>query len=1588
VAYTSGWGYPSYTPNWPTGCAWGGGIDWSGRSYDVWAPPIYQPVGPRLLMGMGRPLEAGTYYVGVYNSHATDSSAYTLASRGIGSGLTLPVTALNFAAGSSALISNLAAREAAYFKVTIPANTPSWEVTLVASVGEMMMAMRRDTIPDFNCGDSGDAYNANVQYTGGVNGDREVKMQKNGPERYLMLPLDGQAYLTAGDYYLAAVSEGVNPPNTATVGSGTSSGTLASNGPLATLNLGTASISGLAQAVSLAAGQVKSYAFTVPAGTASLEVRLDNRVGNPAMSLMSGSGIVQPGLTSNGYNAYGYNGGQYSVSAGGVPRTCNSNLITLANPPPGVVSLTVRAEQIGGDWQDATATLVVVANAPVPLAFDGGTAVVTSQVPAAWRYFSFSVPPGALGWDVRLTNVASGTPQLVVRRDQLPAATYTNGWSAPSYTPNWPTGNAWSGGTDWSGRGYDLWFPAYQPAPSRLLMGMGRPLEAGTYYVGVYNSDASANAVYSIASRGIGTGMSLPVTPLNYAAGSTTLISNLAAREAAYFKVTIAPNTPSWEITLAPSAGEMMLAMRRDTLPDFDTYDSGDSYNGNIQYSGGIYGDRQVKMQKNGPERYLVLPQDGQDFITAGDYYLAAISEGVNPPNPSTIGIGTSSGTLASNGPLATTNLGTASIGGLTQAVTLAAGQVKSYAFTVPAGTASLEVRLDNRVGNPVMSLMSGSRIVQPGITPGGYNYYGFNGGQYSVDAGGVARTYNASLITLANPPAGIISLTVRAEQVGGDWLDATADLVVVANSPLPLAFDGGTANVSSQVPASWRYFNVTVPPGALGWDVRLKNVSSGTPQLVVRRDQLPASPNTSNWGPPSYVPNWPTGNSWSGGTDWTGRGYDLWFPDFLQVQPRLLMGMGRPLEPGSYFVGVFNSHASANALYTIESRGIGSAMTLPVTPLNDAAGSSAVISNLAAREAAYYKVTIAPNTPSWEVMLTPAAGEMMMAMRRDTIPDFNAYDSGDSYNGNIQYDASAYGDRQVKMQKDGAERYVVLPQDGQDYLTAGDYFLAVVSEGLNPPNSSTIGSGASSGTLTSNGPLATADLGALSLPGSTQAASLAGGQVKSYTFSVPAGTQALEARLDNRVGNPVMSLVSGSRIVQPGLTGDSYHYYGYDGGQYNAAAGGVARTTQGSIITLVNPPAGTYSLALRAETLAGSYPNSTADLTIRQLARVPLNFSSLLNGNGLSNTDTRQMIDRETTYYEVAVPTTVREQPVIGWLLKVNALQGAATMRIYKTWGNPGTGITVYNNTALIVPPFLTPGDTWFVEVQATGQTNYTLTSQDVRVQRPAWTMPGGHNTTFGDSGVDGAGTPLPGDQGVDIGQDDWQVYAINVPVGNAGLLRTELQAINGNPNLYIREDGVPTTDHYSNGSYGTSLAPRSLTSSASEYGNWVPLDGRYQNQLRAGRWYLGVKATGGSNARYRLLVSTGQVTDLALDGAAVTNQVLVGRDWRFYRFTVPLDAPNNWNLTFGQQVGDVVMFLRDSIAPGNAADGLETYDYGPGYSSGLRTWYGDNKNQGPYSNFGHDAAGTYQFNTPSLRPGSTYYVGFRANSDATFSV
>ncbi len=83
-----------------------------------------------------------------------------------------------------------------------------------------------------------------------------------------------------------------------------------------------------------------------------------------------------------------------------------------------------------------------------PLSFDGvgSTQAIADQPNGKWQYFVFNVPPtNALGWDLRMTNVTSGDPRLVICRDRLPYdlnTHYYNGgyWYAYADT-TWPSGN-------------------------------------------------------------------------------------------------------------------------------------------------------------------------------------------------------------------------------------------------------------------------------------------------------------------------------------------------------------------------------------------------------------------------------------------------------------------------------------------------------------------------------------------------------------------------------------------------------------------------------------------------------------------------------------------------------------------------------------------------------------------------------------------------------------------------------------------------------------------------------------------------------------------------------------------------------------------------------------------------------------------------------------------------------------------------------------------------------------------------------------------------------------------------------------------
>ena len=514
------------------------------------------------------------------------------------------------------------------------------------------------------------------------------------------------------------------------------------------------------------------------------------------------------------------------------------------------------------------------------------------------------------------------------------------------------------------------------------------------------------------------------------------------------------------------------------------------------------------------------------------------------------------------------------------------------------------------------------------------------------------------------------------------------------------------------------------------------------------------------------------------------------------------------------------------------------------------------------------------------------------------------------------------------------------------------------------------------------------------------------GGETKFYQFTVPAGIASIEVTLGNIVGNPQMTLNYGTNLVTPNYYGDAYGNYGGANVVWNS----------GNLITIPNPQAGVYSLSVYGAIVNSGppyYTNSYADASYVLEVNAPvvpqLSISPDFDSGNLTNLVSGVLADTEHSYYQVIVPASVVGAPVLGWELQLATLTGSPSVRVRQNLLPDNTCDTTAfaSPNAIIVPPYLVPG-TWYVDVVGGGSTAYTLTSSVITTNtlaHPVWMMPsvGQTNTAqglalplIGDSGVDTNGNPLPGDQGIDLKQGSYDYYAVMVPTNNAGLLRTELQAISGNPVLYLRVLYAPTLSHYSGGQYDinecgnpygrTPLYDRSLVGGTTEYGNWVPLNGRSQSQLSPGLWVLAVQAAGDANVRYRLQISCGNpatnalLQNLTLEGGSFTNQNLDGGDWRYYRVQIPDPAPTNWTVTFSRTLGNAMMFVRDTIPPG---DGNTSANY---TGSTPINWSTDAKNEGPYPSF--NMPGTYNLTTPPLRPGDVYYLGFWLPIDTTFSV
>jgi hypothetical protein len=237
-------------------------------------------------------LYAGTYYVGVKVSGTSGTASYTLESKAIGTAAsTHPIKVagdLAFAGGSVAL-TNIAPKSLAIYKVELPENIKSWAVKVTAgSGGEPTLLIRRGKMSEYYYGQTfPDGFNWLGTYS-------QIELRRAGGELFYSLkpsPTD-TTYVAPGTYYVTVVNEGTTAMNA----------TLQSVGEVPVATLGTASTTEIVQAVSLDAAELKFYRFTVAPDTSSLEIRLTERTGDPAMAIAAGE--VWPTLYGNIYSIY------------------------------------------------------------------------------------------------------------------------------------------------------------------------------------------------------------------------------------------------------------------------------------------------------------------------------------------------------------------------------------------------------------------------------------------------------------------------------------------------------------------------------------------------------------------------------------------------------------------------------------------------------------------------------------------------------------------------------------------------------------------------------------------------------------------------------------------------------------------------------------------------------------------------------------------------------------------------------------------------------------------------------------------------------------------------------------------------------------------------------------------------------------------------------------------------------------------------------------------------------------------------------------------------------------------------------------
>lgn len=800
------------------------------------------------------------------------------------------------------------------------------------------------------------------------------------------------------------------------------------------------------------------------------------------------------------------------------------------------------------------------------------------------------------------------------------------------------------------------------------------------------------------------------------------------------------------------------------------------------------------------------------------------------------------------------------------------------------------------------------------------------------------------------------------------------------------LSFDGGTVQVIDHEPGTWRVFRVEVPwldgygSPTLGWELRIPDASFVGLRAVVRHGQpLPVADH------PTVAP---FGSTIELGPDLTGRwtSHDGEREGDGGLYGLLPFRENTPWSGGTYYVGVQNT-GTEPVQWTLHSRGVGGKFGMEPIPLVFN-GFAAPWPDLPPRGTALYAIYVPGSQSSMVVATELTRGDVRIHLAAGTIPGMKG-----SYRNIV---GPGLPSPTMAVYKAGDERITLMPAGSDNYMTPGIYYALVIAEGEDPAGDR-IGDGMVTGQLRSHGALVPKDAGLLA-PGDEVRIPLTfeSGEVVVARAETTEDVLVLEARLVDLAGD--VSLVIG------GSSGERYpNPYVYSTDVYSPR-GGTSSAVSGPVFSLLsNPPAGRHHFTVGPTgghyNIQGSADRElgtgSATLVIRAMDNLALAFDPVLETPELPATVSGTLLDGQRRVHVIDVPESVDGEPLLGMLLHLQASEGQAAMSV--TDDTQWIGLTANHAEGwrLFTAEQISPGR-WYVVVTGTGDTQYTLSSRAVRLARAEpFVLPAGGQVpahpglppgTIGDSGINPDGTPMPGDQGIDLEDTEMHFYRLDIEPGNEGLLRIELIALQGNPQLFMEVGNLPALS-----SSMTRATLRRMVAPGTQRAVFVPMDARDSGELPSGTHYIAVRAEGGA-ARYRLQMQApalsgpdSVLTPLPADGTVVTGDGLALGDWRYYRVDIPPEPTATLRVFFQHWPVGVSLAVRQGAFPGHARSNVVNHSFP------VADWSMNPLNK--YYQIGTWVTpNTLELKVPPLRPGEPLYLGIRGitttQGGATFSL